>query len=171
MSILSLRAAVMPFLRSIPWYVFAIAGALAWGLFARADARHWRKVAENRGEALASVKAAQVAANVAAKANVLRIESAQAATSERIENVYKSEVRDIGDQYRAYRLRHARNPRNAVTCNLSDIPTSATVSDGTGQPGDIVVAAPLGLLEEGDGYRLQVQGWQDWYRGQRDANK
>lgn len=42
-------------------------------------------------------------------------------------------------------------------------PDPAGGGAGPGEPVDPVVAAPLGLIEEGDRYRLQVMLWQDWW--------
>lgn len=155
------------FAASIPawaWALLAMAAVLAWEAH---SAHHWRSRAKVAETSLASVRAAQLAANKAAVATKVRVETAQTNVTKESDHATIAALDSTRADYAALRLRYAALARHPGPGAVPGVPGGPGVADGPTCP-DAAIPTPqlIDFAEQGDEFRAIAAGWQAWYAAQ-----
>lgn len=141
-------------------------------LHARADAHHWHKIADAEktahAQTVASYRAAAVQADLADKANVLRVKDEQAAITERVSNDYQADLAAARARADALRVQLAASTHSSGPA-ATPVPATSTAagrSDGAPAQDGFSVSDRLIATEQA----IQLKALQDWVRAQAEVN-
>ena len=157
---------------SIPWFAYAIAGLFAALAISHHSARSWHRRYDVAQASIDALAKAQRAANFAAKANKVRVETAQIIVTKEADHATDIALAGVRSDYASLRLRYAALARHPGPGVVSGVSSGPGVVDC---PVTAAAAGPspelIDFAEQGDVLRQRLADAKDWYERQAAVDR
>jgi hypothetical protein len=153
--------ALFDWLRTLPWYDFAIAAAIGFGAIQHIEARHWHKIADRQKATIDGMVNAQAAATKAAKINQAVKAAGHADNSKEIVRENESAHAGADSIVSALRLRIKDIERRGKPIALPGAGDPAAVPDAQ-VDFRLSLADELALRRQCDAIRIDHDSLIDW---------